>query len=311
MKTRKAFTLVELLVVIAIIGILIALLLPAVQAAREAARRMHCSNNLKQLCLGLQNYHSAHQVFPPGGYEAGNQLGWHTRILQYVELNNIFEEIEWATKGYDKQKFIALKYRISMFLCPSAEADADRGVWNSAMVYNPVTKQTEHAFTQHYPGVAGPVGTNVLGGGTYEWTSSANFNPACSGSSDRRGNASQGVLYTDSTVKVRDITDGTSNTLAVGERFMGETSWVAGTSNSLNWPCDTAAYKNVEFALNACKEGSCSSMGNSRSFSSRHPGGVQFGLCDGSVRFLPDVTDLDILKALASRNGSEITKVEE
>ncbi|MEA1951255.1 MAG: DUF1559 domain-containing protein [Planctomycetota bacterium] len=305
MKTPKAFTLVELLVVIAIIGILIALLLPAVQAAREAARRMNCSNNLKQLGLGLQNYHSAHQVFPPGGYKAGNQLGWHTRILQYVELNNIYEEIEWATQGYNVQKYIALKYKIGMFLCPSTGEDSHRGVWNSSIVNG------EHAFTQHYPGVAGPVGDNIEGGGTYEWTSSANFDPACSGGSDRRGFATQGVLYTDSTVKVRDITDGTSNTLAIGERFMGETSWVAGISNRLTWPCDTAAYKNLEFALNACKKGSCSYMGNSRSFSSRHPGGVQFGLCDGSVRFIDDSTDLNILKAMASRNGSEISKVED
>ena len=305
MKNSKAFTLVELLVVIAIIGILIALLLPAVQSAREAARRMNCSNNLKQLCLGLQNYHSVHQVFPPGGYKAGNQLGWHTRILPHIELNSIYDEVDWDLADYSKHKYIAAKYEIGAFLCPSAGDETHRGVWNSSLV------DGKKAFTQHYNGVAGPVGENVEGGGIYEWVSSAGFDSACGGSSDRRGFASQGVLYTDSAVKVRDITDGTSNTLAVGERFMGETSWVAGISNRLSWPCDTAAYKNLEFALNSCFEGSCAYMGNSRSFSSRHPGGVQFGLCDGSARFIAESTDLSILKAAASRNGNELSKMEE
>ena len=94
-ELRPAFTLVELLVVIAIIGILIALLLPAVQAAREAARRLQCSNNLKQLALALHVYHASNCVLPPGGYRDGNQLSWHARILPHVEQAALYDKIDW------------------------------------------------------------------------------------------------------------------------------------------------------------------------------------------------------------------------
>jgi prepilin-type processing-associated H-X9-DG protein len=135
---------------------------------------------------------------------------------------------------------------------------------------------------------------------------SANFDAACSGTSDRRGFARSGVLYVDSSVRLADILDGTSNTLAVGERHEGETSWLAGISNALTWPCDSAGFKNVEFSVNFCgPRQSCSGYGNSRPFSSHHPGGAQFVLCDGSVRFVTDSCDLRVLQAAASRSGGE------
>ena len=98
-RTRGGFTLVELLVVIAIIGILVALLLPAVQSAREAARRMQCQNNLKQLALALHNYHTAHATFPPAGFydgggANGSTLSWHTTVLPFIEQQNLYDALD-------------------------------------------------------------------------------------------------------------------------------------------------------------------------------------------------------------------------
>ena len=126
-KSQKGFTLVELLVVIAIIGILIALLLPAVQAAREAARRMQCSNNLKNIGLGLLNYHDAHGVFPPGTMGTGTSWSWSARILPFMEVGDIHKQIDFAYNynQYSSSGPIAINNRamktfVSTYICPSA-----------------------------------------------------------------------------------------------------------------------------------------------------------------------------------------------
>ncbi|MEW4452999.1 DUF1559 domain-containing protein [Bremerella sp. JC817] len=298
--SRHGFTLVELLVVIAIIGVLIALLLPAVQAAREAARRMQCSNHLKQLGLALHNYHDTYRAFPPGGYKAANQLSWHTRILSFIEQQAIEDQINWKAQGYPANKPVSLDIVPPMFHCPSNVSDKQRGVWSSGQVSG------QNTYTQHYNGVAGPVGQNPQTGTNYPLLIGSAYHSGCTGSSERRGMATGGVLYVDSNVRFGDITDGTSNTLVIGERFEGETSWVAGTSNSIGWPCDAAAFKNLEYSINFCGPNeSCSSYANSRPFSSNHPGGAQFALGDGSISFLPETTDFDVLLSLASRSGNE------
>lgn len=299
-RRLKGFTLVELLVVIAIIGVLIALLLPAVQAAREAARRMQCSNHLKQLGLALHNYHDTFGSFPPGGYKAGNQLSWHARILSFIEQSAIDDQILWTATGYPVNKSLTLDIVPDTFQCPSNVSDKRRGVWGSGQVSG------QNTYTQHYNGVAGPIGTNPQTGQSYPVLIGNAYHSACTGGSERRGMATGGTLYVDSKVRFGDITDGTSNTLVIGERFEGETSWIAGTSNSIGWPCDAAAFKNLEYSVNFCGPNeSCGSYGNSRPFSSNHPGGAQFALGDGSVSFLPETTDFDVLLAMASRGGNE------
>jgi len=118
---RQAFTLVELLVVIAIIGILIALLLPAVQAAREAARRSQCVNNLRQLGLGFQNYHDVWGQFPLPGMIA-NQLGWTASILAFIEQKPIYDQMDWNAGNYmDAGKIKHAANRIPVYLCPSGD----------------------------------------------------------------------------------------------------------------------------------------------------------------------------------------------
>jgi prepilin-type N-terminal cleavage/methylation domain-containing protein len=300
---RRAFTLIELLVVIAIIGILIALLLPAVQSAREAARRMQCSNNLKQLGLALHSYHTSFNVFPPGGYKTGNQLSWHARILPYIEQMPLYEKIDWEDT-YPHNVDRMYNDAVSLFWCPSTSERARRGVWISSH------RNGEFSYTQHYNGVAGPVGTNPQTGEPYPHITGAQHDSSCSGGSDRRGWALGGILYTDSKTRVADVRDGTSNTLAIGERNVGETSWLAGDSNRVGWPCDAAAFKNFEFEINYCLgepgDGGVCNWSNSRPFSSMHPGGADFALGDGSVRFLSETTPLTVLHALASRAGGEL-----
>ncbi|UUO07789.1 DUF1559 domain-containing protein [Blastopirellula sp. J2-11] len=298
---RPGFTLVELLVVIAIIGVLIALLLPAVQQAREAARRMQCSNHLKQIGLALHTYHDSSGAFPPGGYSDGNQLSWHARILPFIEQQAFYELIDWTASGYQANKPLSLDFVPDGYHCPSNSSEKLRGTWGSGKVNG------ESTYTQHYNGVAGPIGVNPQTGQNYPLLIGATYHSACTGASDeRKGMAIGGTLYVDSKVRFGDITDGTSNTLVVGERFEGETSWLAGTSNTVAWPCDAAGFKNLEYSVNFCGPNeSCGSYYNSRPFSSNHPGGALFAIGDGSVKFIAETIDFDILLALASRNGGE------
>ncbi len=215
------FTLVELLVVIAIIGILVALLLPAVQAAREAARRTQCVNNLKQLALGCHLYLDANRVFPYGG-KVSNQMSWRCYILPYIEEAPLFAEMQANNAFLDgsadmgsnndgeaqngspalhKGQYFAAKYKPAVFQCPSA-AEYERTEKPSSTL----TDGTK-CYVSHYAGVAGPV--TAPGGKTYR------LNPHCP--TGRGGSSDQGLLAYDYQVKPSRATDGLSHTLLIGE----------------------------------------------------------------------------------------------
>ncbi|MEX1039111.1 MAG: DUF1559 domain-containing protein [Pirellulaceae bacterium] len=295
--SRRAFTLVELLVVIAIIGVLVALLLPAVQQAREAARRMQCSNNLKQLGLALHNYHDTHGSFPPGAISE-NFLSWAVFILPQMEQGARHDLFNFNAGSYtDANKQEHGLNRIDGYLCPSSDAllSLDPG--------------RPDDFTLHYNGVAGPKGINPVTLDDYKLAEP---------SSSRGGMATQGVMYINSKTGFRSVIDGTSNTFAIGESSWVKKNkfrnWIRGgtykdTASASAYETDPMldACRNVAFAINSDYTGGTSPAGwNDVCYGSQHPGGTMFLQCDGSVRFVAETIDFDVYLALASRNGEEV-----
>jgi prepilin-type N-terminal cleavage/methylation domain-containing protein len=295
-ERRRGFTLVELLVVIAIIGILIALLLPAVQAAREAARRSQCSNQMKQLALGLHNYHDTFRVFPCGGRSYGNQLSWAVGILPFVEQSPLYAKIDQRIGGYDKH-FVHALNRIDTFLCPSCRVD--RNTFESAT--NPATNASEMCYTIHYYGVMGPKGTIPQFNTTSSTTTLPRYQ-VLNETDVHGGFALQGVLGRDTAKSMRDVTDGTSNTFMLGEISWNDSgifrSWTRGAAGQAAASC-----KNVVNAINLIKYNNTNF--NDVSFGSQHPGGCQFALVDGSVTFIQESIDMDLYRAAASCDGGE------
>jgi len=293
--------------VIAIIGVLVALLLPAVQAAREAARRMQCTNHLKQMGLALHNYHSALKTFPPGSLVV-NQLSWRVFILPYLEQQNLHDKFSFAAGAFNgganlegPNKSVHALTKVPGYQCPSATREFASDP--SSTLLSP-TRQTYNA---HYYGVAGPVGVNPVTGAAYPVDST----PGTFG-----GFAEGGILYRDSNVSIAAVRDGTSKTLIIGEMAVqnfGDTwtpAWSGGGDGG-NWvrghccgysadPAGTAGSKNVSEGVNVLPINI-----NNAPFSSSHPGGALFNRADGSVDFVAESIDLPIYKAMCSRAGGE------
>jgi prepilin-type N-terminal cleavage/methylation domain-containing protein len=305
-RVSGAFTLVELLVVIAIIGILIALLLPAVQAAREAARRMQCTNHLKQLTLAMHTYHDTHQVLPPGCLSVNN-LSWNCFILPYIEQGPLHEEFKrnqtfhegtynggTNNEGQHKSNLMALN-RVDTFLCPSSTDEL--ATHPSSTPVSPERK----TYDSHYYGVAGPLGTNPATGEPYRDARTSHH---------WGGFALDGVLTVNSKVRLEDVKDGTSNTLTLGEIANGDgANWcrgvgLNGTGDPItgSGPMGMSSCKNVVNTINL----PLTVVFNNISFSSEHPDGANFSRADGSVDFISENIDMALYKALASRNGNEV-----
>ena len=309
LRGRSAFTLVELLVVIAIIGILIALLLPAVQAAREAARRSQCVNNMKQVGLGIHQYHDTVGRLPAAGARGQGQnlieLSWHVYVLPFIEESALYEQFDLTSGGgylIAKRNELAIN-RIDTFLCPSSPVETmlsnpphngnPPDVINGAMPY-----------TTHYYGVLGPKGQVP---GKPSGTNYGVTGPTTHGQFCTQG-AFQPTTYMDAhTLAFRDLIDGTSNTFMLGElSWTSETtgtrfrSWVRGVNSE--WSCGA---KNVAFAINTPQI----AVFNDIAFGSHHPGGANFCLGDNSVRFVNQNVSLAVYKSTASRNGQEAVTV--
>lgn len=291
----KGFTLVELLVVIAIIGILIALLLPAVQAAREAARRSQCTNNLKQIGLALHNYHDTHKTFPPGGWNEanqGNRLGYTVFILPFMELQALYDQFDCEAHNYTGANLLPALNAVSGYFCPSCRLKQNTNAGENPTV-NGVVQTT---YTTHYYGVMGAKGINpTIPGGTTSYP----FDPNPTG---HGGYATNGVLYRNSSNNIAFIIDGTSNTIMVGEISWelanSYRSWGRGASGNA-----CASAKNVAFGINV--QAYTSANFNDVSFGSQHPGGANFAVADGSVRFISETVDMAVYLAAASMNGKE------
>src|SRR5262245_36570043 len=298
---RRAFTLIELLVVIAIIATLIALLVPAVQKAREAAARTECLNNLKQIALALHGYHDNHHVLPPGGMTVPNAgstseagLAFQALILPFMEQVGLSVQFE-PNKGYRQSPNIELSnVRVPCYTCPSSGCPksinaADRS--GSSPLGGSYTLP-DFAWTVHYYGVAGPKNGTLYQGDFF--------------TSGDGGSATQGVLFRDSKVKLRQITDGTSNTLMVGETSFnanepGYRTWIRGCNGS---QATCASIRNVTFPINS-NPFTGSARFNDISFGSEHTGVTNFATADGAVHSLRNNIDFNNYQRLATRNGNE------
>jgi prepilin-type N-terminal cleavage/methylation domain-containing protein len=300
------FTLVELLVVIAIIGILVALLLPAVQAAREAARRASCANNIRQCAIGLLNHHDSHKAFPPGA-TSNDGLSWRVKILPFIEYQDLYDRfaIDDGTDFRGPRKLENGVIRMNTFLCPSAI---------TVLARHPSSTLSDgtQTYTAHYFGVMGPKGADAQG----RIYGVENPNPLTNG-----GFASQGVLRRDHATKIREIISGTSKTLLIGEiahpnffvigadhdtDFQGGDGacWIRGIGTSGINPASLggmAASKNVLDGINVIP-----TVFNDLTFSSMHPAGAHFARCDTSVEFIGDDIDIYLYKEMANRDTGAI-----
>ena len=311
-RPLSGFTLVELLVVIAIIAILIALLLPAVQAAREAARRIHCANNLKQLGLGMHVHHQAMNEFPPGGVSKGHWAGpnytnWAIELLPYIEQTYLYDRYNQEAQNEDPVNEEVRQASPPTHNCP---ADTEAGE-----LIRPASGPDNWLLyrTSSYRAMTGRV-VGDLSGPSCEFGCWWGGGPG--GFPFPRG--WRGVFHTIGTgglvpVKARDVTDGLSHTIALGERTFGTgefaqnhpgrgTFW-ARTYGSYNkgaaYPFTATLYGYAQ-----CREVLTVAFGwhtpCKRAWGSYHPGGINFAMCGGSVHFVHTDIDMEVFGRLAS-----------
>ncbi|WP_218934487.1 DUF1559 family PulG-like putative transporter [Rosistilla ulvae] len=298
---RNGFTLVELLVVIAIIGILVGLLLPAVQAAREAARRMSCSSNYKQVALALHNHHDTFRKFPIGagisggcsGFTGAHRFSWGVHILPFMEQENRYDAIDFSVSqpvvhapNFDPDTALG---PVATFLCPSmpqSETMVNQGTSSIVLAY-PRTEMAGVADSRDWRcNTSGTLGVRPRSDG-------------------------DGILFGASETRLRDVIDGTSSTLMVGE-ITGDargqsTSGFNANSYTIYAAFDTSTGINGPFTV----PGGGIFDFRPQGFSSFHPGGAHFALADGSVRLFAETIDQVLLTGLTTRNGGEVVQVPE
>lgn len=286
-KNRTGFTLVELLVVIAIIGILLAILLPAVQMVREAARRTQCHNNLKQLGLALHNYHDTLKSLPPGWVSFGDpddEPGWGllAHALPFMELENLHNEIFFNLGIGNEKNAVSRLTQVQIFKCPSDQVldEFDLGLLPDSNASGFV-----HDFDTYEPILVSKCNYSGVFGDS-EVEESPSFG--------------RGMFFHNSRLKLRDIHDGTSNTFLMGERniALGPVTWV-GVYQGASQP--------YARHIGSCDHVPNSPNGHFEDFRSYHPQGANFLLADGSVHMIPETIELSVYKALATRNQGELT----
>jgi prepilin-type N-terminal cleavage/methylation domain-containing protein len=282
-----AFTLVELLVVITIIGILMAMMLPAVQAARENGRRMTCQSNLARIGMALADYESAHGVLPPGTIDKhgpidnrpqGCQVSWLAQILPYLDEKVVYDRIDFSAGAYDPKNAVAREIPIELFICPSYVGP----------------RQTAFGIVSDYAGCQNDVEAPI-------------------------NVTNNGVLFLNSHISPSDVTDGVSHTIYAGEKFGDpqDLGWMSGTratlrntSMPLGW-ASTAAELPPDLARaagQARKSPSDAPDLRVGPFASAHPGICNFLFGDGRTEAIGNCIDVRILQSLANRADGQCLK---
>jgi prepilin-type N-terminal cleavage/methylation domain-containing protein len=318
-SSRCGFTLVELLVVIAIIGVLVALLLPAVQAAREAGRRSQCANNLKQIGLGINNYATAFNLFPPGQRRpcsGCDYFAWSSYFLDWIEEGNLKSKINYKKSADEIENKDYVSVIIPVYICPSAaqrhssrteENRISLDVAGTPGVWDPGTGEGMACID--YAGVSGP-----------RWPANPASPPAIYPGNFQNPaggyyREDQGILLTNGTsearrqVPVAAVRDGLSNTLVVAElsgRGIDGTdyngAWASGENTIV-----IGAFSGTKVIpwINAQPPSVAWDKDNEQ-MRSDHPAGAHALLCDGSVHFLTEEIELRVMLSLASRDGGEV-----
>jgi len=316
-RAARGFTLVELLVVIAIIGLLVALLLPAVQAAREAARRSQCTNNLKQAGLALLNHHDAKRVFPKGTYNViddpsetpQNRRSWMQDLLPFMEEDALYQQfVPYMKAGGSALGFPQNITVVPTLMCPSEPLNPKLKTFNGG-------GGTGNGVT----------GSQGFSGNVVACAGSGYLNPGGSANSIKP-KLVNGLLFAKSGIRIKDVVDGASHTALTGEIILSPDEkdndirgrYYNPTHGGVLFTTLYTPNPSVPDRVNWCsanpvREAPCipsqgPDLGNLyMSLRSYHSGGVNMGLADGSVRFIADDVDPYTYKALGSRNGGEAT----
>jgi prepilin-type N-terminal cleavage/methylation domain-containing protein len=335
---RAGFTLIELLVVIAIIGVLIALLLPAVQAAREAGRRTVCKSNLHNIALALHNYHDTYGRFPPGYGQAdlvniNTHIGfsWGSHILPYIEQSALRQR-QISTNTVTKE-------RLAIWECPSdPEIPTKRtACWNNASVgtqnggecsgplLDPTVNPANYNNDQAGCTAAGGTWRAVFRNPTTSCNAFAAMGSYIGNFGSRSSMAvasgtqpvdGRGIFYANSQIRMSAITDGTSNTWLAGERNnkIGHVAWEtvhweeSVTGNDRYTPGSVSQSQTGRYVLGTAGSGAPNASGRD-GFSSQHPGGCQMALCDASVRFVQRNIDPVVFRNIGGRDDGIVASL--
>ena len=308
LSSFRAFTLVELLVVIAIIGVLVALLLPAIQSTREAARKTQCANNLKQIGLGMHNYLVSHGAFPPGYIsvvladhdDGGPGWSWAPHIIPFMEEVTLREQINFAEPLKNAASNTVRMTTLPLFICPSDDG------------FEPIV---------NIPSKSSTITICQMAGANYV-ASAGTVRPTCKLCRDRF----DGVFGRNRAIKPKELLDGLTKTLAVGERssrWSRPALWgVVPNSKIIDnqkpdlYAAGPAYVLGTTFAEGFNIESSEDDMAHgtigtfAESYGSNHPGGAFFLFCDAAVRFVYDDADPGIMNALSTRDGKPHSGVE-